>query len=198
MEGVFLFTSREFAFYFLVCAGMDKTDKTMIQIKIAGAEDAPLVVELSRRTFYDAFARHNTEENMRIFMEEQFARDKQLAEVGAPGRIFLLAYADDEPVGYASMREVEPPQELQSKQAIEIVQLYSEQKMIGKGVGAALMKACLDLARQRGKDWVWLGVWEHNHRAIAFYQKWGFERFGEHVFLVGLDAQTDWWMRKKL
>lgn len=170
----------------------------MIKTRIASVEDAPLIVEMSRRTFYDTFARFNTEENMRIFQEEQFPRDKQLAEIGAPGRWFLLAYEGDEAVGYASLREAEPPQGLQGERAIEIVQLYSEQKMIGKGVGAALMQACLDLAGQRGMDWVWLGVWEHNQRAIAFYRKWGFERFGEHVFLVGLDAQTDWWMKKKL
>ena len=60
------------------------------------------------------------------------------------------------------------------------------------------MQAALDLAREKGFDWVWLGVWEHNHRAHAFYRKWGFERFGEHVFFVGLDAQTDWWMRRRL
>jgi len=170
-----------------------------IQIKIAGVEDAQLIVDLSRKTFYETFARYNTEENMRIFQEEQMPRDKQLAEVGAPGRWFLLAYAGDEAVGYASMREAaELPKGLQGTRAIEIVQLYSDQKMIGKGVGAALMQACLDLAGQMAMDWVWLGVWEHNHRAIAFYRKWGFEHFGEHVFLVGLDAQTDWWMKKKL
>jgi len=173
-------------------------EKPVIRIRIAGAEDAALVAGLSRRTFYETFASHNTAENMRIFLEEQFPPERQMAEVGAPGRIFLLAYIGDEPAGYASMRETEPPQELHGQKAIEIVQLYSEQKMIGKGVGAALMRACLDQAGQRGKDWVWLGVWEHNQRAIAFYRKWGFERFGEHVFLVGLDAQTDWWMKKSL
>ncbi|HEY4286033.1 MAG TPA: GNAT family N-acetyltransferase [Puia sp.] len=173
-------------------------DKPAIQIRVAGVEDAALVAGLSRRTFYETFAPHNTEENMRIFLEEQFPPERQMAEVGAQGRIFLLAYIGDEAAGYASMRETDPPSGLEDKKSIEIVQLYSEQKMIGKGVGAALMQACLDQARQRGKDWVWLGVWEHNQRAIAFYHKWGFQRFGEHVFLVGLDAQTDWWMKKKL
>jgi GNAT superfamily N-acetyltransferase len=181
--------------FFLVCVGMDKP---VIRIRIASAEDAELVAGLSRRTFYESFARDNTEENMRIFLEEQWPAERQMAEVGAPGRVFLLAYIDDEPAGYASMREAQAPQGLDDQKAIEIVQLYSEQKMIGKGVGASLMQACLDQARMRNKDWVWLGVWEHNRRAIAFYQKWGFERFGEHVFLVGLDAQTDWWMKKKL
>lgn len=173
-------------------------ERPTIRICEAGPADAALVADLSRRTFYDSFARYNTEENMRLFLEEQFPRERQMAEVGAPGRIFLLAYVEDEPAGYASMRESEPPPGLEGANAIEIVQLYSDQKMIGKGVGPALMQACLDAARQRGREWVWLGVWEHNHRAQAFYQKWGFERFGEHIFFVGLDAQTDWWMRKKL
>ena len=173
-------------------------DKPKIQIRVAGAEDAALVAALSRRTFYETFAPHNTAENMRIFLDEQFPQERQMAEVGAPGRIFLLAFSGDEPAGYASMREAEAPKGLEDQKAIEIVQLYSEQKMIGKGVGAALMEACLEQARQAGKDWVWLGVWENNQRAITFYRKWGFERFGEHVFLVGLDAQTDWWMKKKL
>jgi ribosomal protein S18 acetylase RimI-like enzyme len=171
---------------------------TTIQIRQAGPAEAELIADISRRTFYDSFAHRNTEENMRLFMDHQFTREKQIAEVGAPGRTFLLAWLGDEPVGYASLRETDPPGELAGTRGIEIVQIYSEKKMIGKGVGRSLMQACLDLAREKGMDWVWLGVWEHNQRAIAFYEQWGFERFGEHVFLVGLDAQTDWWMRKKL
>jgi len=170
----------------------------MIRIREAGPQDAALVADIARRTFYDSFAEHNTAENMRIFLEEQWPREKQMAEVGAPGRFFLLAYVEDEPAGYVSLRVGEPPVGLQGANAIELVQLYSEKKMIGKGVGPALMEAGLELARRMGHEWIWLGVWENNHRAQAFYRKWGFERFGEHVFFVGLDAQTDWWMRKKL
>ena len=174
-------------------------EKTTIHLRIAGVEDAALVADLSRKTFYETFAPVNTEENMRLYMEEQFTREMQMAEVGAPGRTFILAYADEELAGYASLRETsEQPRELGGEKAIEIVQIYSEQRMIGKGIGRALMQACLDLAQERECAWVWLGVWEHNTRAQAFYTKWGFERFGEHIFIVGLDAQTDWWMRKKL
>jgi GNAT superfamily N-acetyltransferase len=118
--------------------------------------------------------------------------------VGAPGRTFFLAYVGDEPAGFVSLRTTEPPAGLQNAKAIELVQIYSEKKMIGQGIGHALMEAALEYARQQGYDWIWLGVWEHNHRAKAFYQKWGFEHCGEHVFIVGLDAQTDWWMKKKL
>lgn len=174
-------------------------ENVALTIRIASAEDAALVTDLARKTFYESFAVYNTEENMRIYMEEQFTREKQLAEVGAPGRLFLLAYAGEEPAGYASMRETEErPKGLEGEKAVELVQIYALQRMIGRGVGPALMQACVDLAREKGHDWIWLGVWEHNLRAQAFYAKWGFERFGEHIFIVGLDAQTDWWMRKRL
>ena len=167
-------------------------------IRMATSSDAALVADLARRTFYESFARYNTEENMRLFLDHQFPRERQMAEVGAPGRTFLLAFIDEEPVGYASLRESEAPEGLTGEKGIEIVQLYSDERYIGKGVGPVLMQACLDFGRQQEKEWIWLGVWERNHRAIAFYTKWGFERFGEHIFLVGLDAQTDWWMRRKL
>jgi len=178
---------------------MENTSQKRLRIRLAGVEDAALVADLSRKTFYESFASFNTEENMRIYMEQQCTREKQMAEVGAPGRIFFLAYVDGEPAGYASMRvSEEKPAGLTGEKAIEIVQIYAEQRMIGKGVGPALMQACVDLAREQGYEWIWLGVWEHNPRAQAFYAKWGFERFGEHIFIVGLDAQTDLWMRKKL
>ena len=133
-----------------------------------------------------------------MYMEVQFPREKQIAEVSAPGRIFLLAYVGDEPAGFASLRISEPPKGLEGTNSIEIVQCYAEQKMIGKGVGPALMERCIEIAREQGRDWVWLGVWERNYRAQAFYTKYGFERFEDHPFILGLDIQTDWWMRKKL
>jgi GNAT superfamily N-acetyltransferase len=173
-------------------------ETTSLRMRIAGAGDAEMIADLARRTVYESFAAVNTGENMRIYLEEQYTREKAMAEVVAPGRIYVLAYLGDEVAGYASLREAAPPKGLEGEKAIEIGQLYAEQKMIGKGVGAFLMQTCLDIAKERGLDWVWLGVWKENHRAKAFYSKWGFEPFGEHIFFVGLDAQTDWWMRKRL
>lgn len=169
-----------------------------IEIRIAARADAELIADISRRSFYESFAHLNTEENMLLFLDQQFTREQQMAEVGAPGRIFLLAYQDAAPVGYASMREAALPPEMAGAEAIEIAQLYAEQGSIGKGVGRALMQACLDIAHGLDKEWVWLGVWEHNQRAIDFYYQWGFERFGQHIFMLGQDAQIDWWMKKKL
>jgi ribosomal protein S18 acetylase RimI-like enzyme len=101
-------------------------------------------------------------------------------------------------VGYARIRETPNPIFGESGPAIEIARIYAVQKSIGKGVGRALMQRCMELARQNNVTVIWLGVWEKNHKAIAFYTKWGFERFGEHVFMLGDDAQTDWLMKKVL
>lgn len=170
-----------------------------IRICLAGPAEAELIADLSRRTFYDAFAPHNTPENMEQFMQTQFTRDQLIRQVGAPRNTFLLARIDDLPVGYARLYEgAELPRALAGSKCIEVARIYNEQRAIGKGVGKALMEACIDVAREKGKQWIWLGVWEHNRRAIAFYEKMGFEIFDRHIFLLGQDVQYDWWMRRQL
>jgi GNAT superfamily N-acetyltransferase len=170
-----------------------------VTVSIADKPDAATIADISRRTFMDTFAPHNTPENMDLFMSTQFTRKQLINQVGAPGNTFLLARLDGEPVGYARLFEgKELPQGIAGSTAIEIARIYAEQHVIGKGVGKALMQAAIDLARQKGKDWIWLGVWEHNHRAIAFYEKMGFAIFDRHIFLLGQDVQYDWWMRRRI
>jgi ribosomal protein S18 acetylase RimI-like enzyme len=81
---------------------------------------------------------------------------------------------------------------------LEIARLYAVSPMIGKGVGSLLMQKSIDTAKERNKEAVWLGVWENNHRAISFYTRWGFEKFGEQDFLLGDDVQNDWLMMRKV
>jgi GNAT superfamily N-acetyltransferase len=169
-----------------------------VQVRLASTGDAALIADMSRRTFYESFAAQNTAEDIAQYMDTQYTRESLMKEVGMTGNIFLLAFLDGQPVGYARLLEHEPPPQMGEGPAIEIVRIYAEQSAIGKGVGKALMQYALDLAREKEKKWIWLGVWEHNHRAIAFYTKWGFEKFGDHPFIVGSDTQTDWWMRRKL
>jgi diamine N-acetyltransferase len=169
-----------------------------ISIKEATTGDAGLIADLSRQTFYDSFAADNTPENIDKFMNEQFTREKLMEEVGAPGNTFLLAYVGDEVVAYTRLRETASPLLMENGPAIEIARIYAIQNSIGKGVGSALMQQCLEIARQKNARVIWLGVWEKNYKAIAFYTKWGFEKFGDHVFMLGNDAQTDWLMKKIL
>jgi ribosomal protein S18 acetylase RimI-like enzyme len=169
-----------------------------IIIKIADKSEAALIADLSRQTFVDSFAQFNTKENMDKFMNVQFRREALMAEVGAPGNIFLVAYLASEALGYVYMRKSENPPELGDVPAIEISRIYIVQKAIGKGVGGLLMERSIEMAKERNEEIIWLGVWEHNHRAIAFYSKWGFEKFGSHPFMLGDDRQTDWYMKKNL
>ena len=170
----------------------------MINIRFATPDDAALVAQFSRQAFYDTFAQHNTEEDMKKFMDEQFSASDLMTEVKQPGNVFILVFDDDQLAGYAFMREKSLPDELTGLNAIEIARIYAGQSFIGKGIGKALMENCLAVATEKGKNLVWLGVWEHNQTAISFYKKWGFEKFSTHEFVLGTDVQTDWLMKKTL
>lgn len=167
-------------------------------IRHATKKDAELIADISRQTFYDTFAPDNTKEDMDVFLNEQFTKGKLMLEVGAAENIFLLAYEGDEVAGYAKLRESRTPELLKRFRTMEIARFYALKSMIGKGVGKTLMQACMEIAKEQNKEVVWLGVWEKNQRAIDFYTRWGFQKFGETRFLLGTDIQTDWLMRKIL
>lgn len=169
-----------------------------ISIRYATKEDAALIADMSRQTFYETFVSQNTKENMDKFMNHQFTREALMSEVGAPGNIFFIAFEGEEGVGYVRMRENNNPPELRHGHAMEIARIYSVTHMVGKGVGRMLMSKAIEVAREKGMDTLWLGVWEQNQRAIDFYTKWGFEKFATHVFMLGDDPQTDWLMKKRL
>jgi diamine N-acetyltransferase len=157
-----------------------------------------LIADISQQTFYDSFIADNTEEDMQKFLTEQFTKGRLMLEVGSPENIFLLAYIGEEVAGYVKMREGKLPEQLKGKNALEIARIYCTTSCIGKGAGKALMQKCIDIAEQKQKQVIWLGVWEKNKRAIDFYTRWGFEKFGEQDFLLGSDLQNDWLMKKEL
>jgi ribosomal protein S18 acetylase RimI-like enzyme len=181
---------------FLYLPGIIKIIAQLLTVRPATINDAGLIADMSRRTFYDTFAAVNTRADMDLFMNGPFNRQRLVAEVGKPGFYFFTAFEDGNPVGYAKMSEGETPPGLDTPATIEIARIYAVKEAIGRGVGKALMQQCLDFAKARGKTAVWLGVWEKNEQAIAFYTHWGFERFGEHDFVLGNDVQKDWLMKK--
>jgi len=170
-----------------------------INIREATYADAELIANLSRETFYNAFAVHNTKANMDKFMNEVFSRENLIAEVDLPNNIFLLAYKGIEPAGYAKMRDKNIPETpLGTDNIIEIARIYTASSEIGKGIGSLLLNACVSIAKQRQRQYIWLGVWEKNDKAIRFYERFGFKRFGEHIFMLGDDVQTDWLMLREI
>jgi ribosomal protein S18 acetylase RimI-like enzyme len=169
-----------------------------IVVKLAQIKDAELIADLSRATFYESFAADNTPENMNLFMNGPFSRLQLITEVTDTENIFLLAEKQGEIIGYVKMRHSLHSKEMPIAEAIEIARIYVSQRAIGSGVGKRLMEAAINTAMDQKKAVIWLGVWEHNKRAIDFYLKWGFERFGEHIFMLGEDAQTDVLLKKTL
>lgn len=169
-----------------------------VYIRTATKEDAGLIADLSRKTFYETFAPLNTKEDMEIFMKERFSKKILMAEVGAPNNIFLIAYIDGKIAGYARLREDNNPPPLQGLPTMEIARIYADTAFIGKGIGKALMQKAIDIATAKEKKLVWLGVWEKNQRAIDFYIRWGFDKFSDHEFILGNDVQNDWLMKRNL
>jgi ribosomal protein S18 acetylase RimI-like enzyme len=155
-----------------------------MQIRHATAADAALLAEISERTFRETFEADNTPENMSAYLAQAFGESIQAAELADDATLFLIAEIDGSTAGYAKLR-------LDGDDTIEICRLYAAAERIGSGVGAALMRASLDEAAKRGRENVWLAVWEHNRRARAFYEKWGFVEIGSHPFILGDDVQTD-------
>lgn len=130
------------------------------------------------------------------FLAMQFTKEQLIAEVGVEGNSFFIAYHHDIPAGYLFLKN-RSHASFGNTPAIEISRLYADKAFIGKGVGKALMTTAIDFAQTACHSIVWLGVWEHNLRAIKFYTSFGFEKFDEHDFVLGDDVQRDWLMFRK-
>lgn len=170
---------------------LGSTMTAAISIRRGMPADNALLSRLGAESFTHAFGPDNTPEDMRLYLQKSFSPEIQAAELAEPASVFLIAQVESEPVGYARLLEGDPPSSVSGSRPIEIVRLYASPAWIGRGVGAALMESCLAEAARRQCDTVWLGVWERNARAIAFYAKWGFTPVGSHSFLLGTDPQTD-------
>ena len=162
-----------------------------IVVRTATPADAQRLAELGAQAFAHTFGPDNTPENMDAYLKQAFGQQIQAAELAEPSSLFLLAEVGGEAVGYARLREGPAPDPIQGASPIEIARFYARPDWIGRGVGAALMRACVAQARLRGKLTLWLDVWERNPRARAFYASWGFHDVGTQPFLLGSDVQTD-------
>lgn len=161
-------------------------------------EDAELLAELGARTFSETFAGNNTPQDMAAYLASAFSPERQATELADPRCCYQIAEVEGRAVGYALLRSGSVPAGVDGDRPMELVRLYVSQESIGRGVGAALMWACIDEAQLRGHRTLWLGVWEHNLRAQEFYRKWNFREVGTHLFQLGEDAQTDLLMQRKL
>jgi ribosomal protein S18 acetylase RimI-like enzyme len=163
-----------------------------IELKEATPEQAARLAEFGARTFFESFAADNSEEDMRRHLESAWSPDKQLAELRNPD-IDTLILTDDAGrwLGFAQLRANKVSEGVPEQGSIELWRFYVDKPFHGQGVAGGLMSGAKQRAKQRGASSLWLGVWERNERAKAFYAKHGFRKVGSQVFVVGSDPQTD-------
>ena len=169
-----------------------------IPIQKATLQDLERLQQIGRQTFFETFAAANTAENMNNYLAENFSREKLTAELSDPNSEFYFALIGREVVGYLKLNFGSAQTEFQDGHALEIERIYVLKALHGQKVGQVLYEKALDVAKVSGADYIWLGVWEENTRAIHFYQKNGFVPFDKHIFKLGDDAQTDIMMKLEL
>lgn len=167
-------------------------------ISKADITDAAMLTLLSIITFVETFAAGNRKEDMDKYIAEEMNEAKITEELKDKSNLFFLARYNEKLVGYAKMRTLKKPVELSSNRPIELERIYVLKEYQGTKTGVALMNVCLTYALNHKYDTIWLGVWEHNHKAVNFYKRYGFELFGSHPFKLGDDIQRDLLLKKKL
>ncbi len=153
-------------------------------IRRATSGDAGRLAAFAARTFHDTFAAANRPEDLADYLAKTYGEEQQGREIGDARVITLLAEQGSELAGFAQMK-------IEEDSRIEIARFYVHRQFHGRGVAQTLMQAAIAEAARLGVKQLWLGVWERNDRAIAFYAKCGFRDVGSHPFLLGSDLQTD-------
>ncbi|WP_068615812.1 GNAT family N-acetyltransferase [Paenibacillus tuaregi] len=169
-----------------------------ITIKKCTLEDSRKLQEISYETFNDTFKHQNSAENMRAYLERAFNLNQLEQELSNSSSQFFFAYVNDELAGYLKVNTDEAQSEAMGDESLEIERIYIKNEFQKNGLGKYLLNKAIDMAREHHKKKVWLGVWEKNENAIAFYNKMGFVQVGTHFFYMGDEEQTDYIMSKTL
>ncbi len=169
-----------------------------MRIRSVESEEMETLQQLSISTFYETFGVGSNEEDTRKYIGEAFSVSQLTKEFQHPKSAFFFVEYEGEVAGYLKLNEDEAQTETNLTEGLEIQRIYIQEKFQGKGIGRFLMENSKKIAQQKRKTFVWLGVWEENVKAIAFYTKNGFEIFDEHIFMLGDDAQRDVLMRCNL
>lgn len=160
-------------------------------IRKAGSPDAGQLAKLAEQTFRDTFEAMNTPQDMHLHCETHYSEAIQAREILDPEMATLVCEQQRELIGYAQVRWGAPPTCVHAARSSEILRLYVAKEWHGKGIAQDLMAESIAIAEGHGADQIWLGVWEHNPRAISFYKKFGFVEVGDHIFPLGTDPQRD-------
>ena len=170
----------------------------MTTLRLAFPGDAPSLAVLAERTFRDTFEARNSQENINLHCAKAFGPEIQQREIGDRGLVTTIAESDGHMVGYSQLRILRAHANVAAERPAELNRIYVEAEWQGRGVAGDLMQNALDTAARAGCDCLWLGVWEHNPKAMAFYRKFGLAILGSHAFMLGMERQRDLVMAVKL
>lgn len=168
-----------------------RIDRSRIVIRRGEAADAAALAVFGERMFLDTFGPSNDPAHIRAYLDEAFGLAQQSAELADPDTTILLATVDDALVAYAQLRRGPAPACVAHNGAIELQRFYLDRRAHGSGLASTLMEEVRATAAMLGAGHIWLGVWESNPRAIAFYMKCGYADVGSKTFDVGTDRQVD-------
>ena len=160
--------------------------------------DVEVLAKIAKQTFRETFAHDNTERQLQEYFDEVYDLRVLTAELENPESSTYFITIEDEIAGYLKVNWGGAQTERELGDAFEIQRLYVLQKFQGFGLGKQLFEFALELATKNSFSWAWLGVWEDNLKAQAFYNRYGFEKFSQHHFMVGQKVDTDWLLKKKL
>ena len=164
-------------------------------IRKATPEDLGDLLHMARTAFLQAFTANNTPENITAYLNEAFTLEQFEKEMGEPASTFFVAEKESELIGYVKVNQVPAQTDIHDAYSLEISRLYVLEEQLGSGLGKGLLETAIDFAKRKQLKYLWLGVWEHNARAIRFYEKNGLRIFGSHPFPFGEEVQTDYLMR---
>jgi ribosomal protein S18 acetylase RimI-like enzyme len=166
-----------------------------LQIREVTLQDIPILQHIATQTFIDTYAIYNSEENMHNYIKDHFSEAQLTLDINNSLVDFYFASIDEDIIGYIKINIGTAQTELKDQDSLEIERIYVLQSYQGKGIGQQLCHKAIDLGRQHGVAYVWLGVWDQNLKAIKFYEKNGFKIFDTHIYTLGDDPQTDYMMK---
>ncbi|MEE4313817.1 MAG: GNAT family N-acetyltransferase [Desulfofustis sp.] len=169
-----------------------------IEIKQVSPDDLGQLQEICRSTFAETFADDNSEENIAEYLANGFSVEKLTDELNDPNSQFYFARIDGQAIGYLKVNSGASQTEIRDSHALEIERIYVLKAYHGKHVGKLLYEKALEISKQNEIEYMWLGVWEKNPRALRFYKKIGFQEFDKHIFTLGNEKQTDIMMKLHL
>lgn len=171
---------------------------TSINIRKCSMEDLPILQEVSIETFSDTFKDQNSPENMKAYLEKAYDTKKLDMELSNTSSQFFFIYLKEELAGYLKVNTDDAQSEEMDDESLEIERIYVRSKFQKQGLGKFLMNKAIEIAAELNKKVIWLGVWEKNQNAIAFYSKNGFVKTGAHSFYMGDEEQVDYILAKTL